>query len=1197
MDIRSKLIDAINQEIIGPGSNPEYIDSKTDEEVLLRYVHGSPKSRYGAGMLYPKDTINPGETDSGEQLVDESDEEELEPETPESLEKQHRKSASKDELDYEEPVGLANQFLPSAMGFTIRFNEKESNSTVSLEIESAYYERVQDDEYPKKYINSKGQVNIVTNKEGEPLLSDYWVRRPIKIEPIRVQLETILDGNKKKDKKVLKKTDEGNDWLSLKIYDRTTPDDKQDGCLTYTFVLVNDYESTTNRSENDKHILYQNKLKLTTGNENLITAYKEREKLSDTEEEKKLNLLYRKKRVFGIGHGTSVNWKSFEVEGKEKVKEISTSVIPTFEMLQIAPTHHVELSMLELSDLGDWNKAIKGLDKLVDRYDDWVDKIEEKIDSKELEDYKIAARTAIEKCRFTKERISRGIKILKNAKEDDNIVKCFRWMNRAMLWQQQRSNANQRKWQRTGKSGNPRYVLEGINGSDNQTFQSLGDFCQTTKFGTWYPFQIAFILMNLESIINPKSDEREIVDLIWFPTGGGKTEAYLGLAAFTIFYRRIQGEEIFDHEPFGGTTVFMRYTLRLLTTQQYERAASLICACDIIRNENVVELGSERISIGLWVGGTSTPNTNADARAQFNKLNGKNHKYEPYNFVVMKCPCCGAQIGKIQGAKIKDPKKVKGLTKEDGKDGEVKFKCENENCEYFESELPLRVIDDYIYENPPTLLLGTVDKFAMIPWKKKAGNLFGFREDGNDKKRIKPPELIIQDELHLISGPLGSMVGMYETMIQTLCNDYGLNDPPFIDEERDYIPPKIVASSATISRAKEQVQALYGTEKLHIFPSQGLEFGNTWFSEEESLNTEDEDGNPRYPGRLYAGILASGYPSAQTAIVRAYSSILQKAKELDDKDSIDYYWTLLGYFNSIRELGGAMSLIHGDIRERLSQIQKRELVKYDNRRNLYDWKIQELTSRISSDKIPEVLKKLEKNYDSTEGTHSNALDVCLATNMVATGVDISRLGLMFIHGQPKTTAEYIQASSRVGRDLPDGPGLVFTLYSPAKPRDKSQYEQFQGYHSRIYSNVEPTSVTPFSVNVRERALHAVLIGLIRHFSNSALTENPSIDADDFQKLTSMAKDIILKRCQIVNPEEKKHTKKLLEKRIEFWQKTGPQHYGDAGNYGIKKNEDYYPLLYANSSEVKMDVKEKSLATPTSMRGVDTESKIEPYSIV
>ena len=322
--------------------------------------------------------------------------------------------------------------------------------------------------------------------------------------------------------------------------------------------------------------------------------------------------------------------------------------------------------------------------------------------------------------------------------------------------------------------------------------------------GKWRPFQLAFVLMNIESIIDAKSKEREIVDLIWFPTGGGKTEAYLGLTAFNIFYRRIKGKKESNWDYYGGTTVLMRYTLRLLTTQQYERAASLICACDLIRLENKMqredqlefgELGEEPISIGLWVGGTSTPNKIEGAIAQLNKL--QRDTKEDYNFVVMKCPCCGTQTGKIDNITTYDRvSKIKGIRKEDGKTGKVYFQCENQYCEYFAMPLPLQVVDESIYRNPPTLLLGTVDKFAMIPWKRESGKLFGFRKDEPiNMHRICPPELIIQDELHLIAGPLGTMVGLYETMVQTLCNDYKKISPPFISIDNEkFIVPKIVAS-------------------------------------------------------------------------------------------------------------------------------------------------------------------------------------------------------------------------------------------------------------------------------------------------------------------------------------------------------------------------------------------------------------------
>lgn len=1178
MDIREELVKAIKEEVVGPAKNPKYKDDATGEEILLKYVHGTPKSRYGAGMLYPKATENIGESDTEENSN--------ELETSENDGKLKSKTAQGkpkgEDLDYEEPVGLANQFLPSAMGFTVRFRKNEQNSKIKLNIKSAYYKKGSDKKQLKR-INKEGKIEVQTNKDGIPIESDYWIRSLLDIEDFEFDVYSLFDEGEKKKVEPLAKSEEGGVWISLNVYDRTL---RNENFITLTFVLVNEIIATGSWAD-DRYILYQNELTLNTDNENLIAPYKERTRASDTGEEKELNLLYRKKRIFGIGHGVSVEWESKTGDSSEieNVSEIKTSVIPTYEMPQIAPTTHINLSMYELSDLGNWEKAKESLKNLVNEYRKWINDISAK--SKELDtSYHEAASNAIDKCNKTLKRIERGVDNLLDAKADSNLVKSFRWMNRAMLWQQQRSSTPQRIWKRLRYKGSIHDELEELQ-SGNQDFDTLKKFYETTFWGNWRPFQIAFVLMNIESVVNPKSDEREIVDLIWFPTGGGKTEAYLGLSALTIFYRRLKGEDEFDHEKYSGTTILMRYTLRLLTTQQYERAASLICACELIRKDNF-ELGDDPISIGLWVGGSSTPNDNAKARSQYTELNN-NRKFRqaPYNFVVMKCPCCAAQFGKISNVNPKDQNKIKGLYKEDGKKGRVLFKCENEKCEFYDIDLPLHVVDEQIYEKAPTLLLGTVDKFAMITWKPEAGKLFGFREKEGKRKRLKPPELIIQDELHLISGPLGSMVGMYETMIQTLCNNYDSTTPPFIDDNIDFIPPKIIASSATISRAKEQIKALYGTDKLHIFPSQGLEFGNTWFSEERDVN-------PTNPGRIYAGILASGYPSAQTAIVRSYSSILQKVKEHEQNaDNIDYYWTLLGYFNSIRELGGAMSLVHGDIRERLSQIQNRELIKFEKRRNLYDWKIQELTSRISSDKIPDTLKDLERTYKIKDGSKSKALDICLATNMVATGVDISRLGLMFIHGQPKTTAEYIQASSRVGRKVPSGPGLIFTLYSPAKPRDKSQYEQFQGYHSRIYSNVEPTSVTPFSVNVRERALHAVIVGLMRHFSPTigGLLNNPDTKTNEFTELKKIVSNLIIERCNKVDSEEYKSTKMLINKRFYKWDNVGYQSYGDAGNFAIKFHEDY-PLMYSSSAEVKKDVSDKSISTPTSMRGIDTESRID-----
>jgi hypothetical protein len=530
---------------------------------------------------------------------------------------------------------------------------------------------------------------------------------------------------------------------------------------------------------------------------------------------------------------------------------------------------------------------------------------------------------------------------------------------------------------------------------------------------------------------------------------------------------------------------------------------------------------------------------------------------------------------------------VTGIVQTDGSIATARtyFSCENSSCEFYNTELPLYVVDEDIFEFCPTLVLGTVDKFAMIPWQPgrssqdlDAGKLFGFRLNGT-KQRISPPELIIQDELHLISGPLGTIVGLYESLILTLCNDYNRRKYPFNADE--FVPPKIVASSATISRASEQVKALYASENLNIFPPQGIKFGDTWFSEEKEPSIDN-------PGRKYIGILAPGYRSGQTSVVRLYSSILQSTKTANYPPKVkDYYWTLLGFFNSIRELGMAASLVYADIREYLTTLQNRKLIPYTERRRLS--LLKELTSRIASSEIPDSLKELEKSYN---GENFSALDVCIATNMIATGVDVSRLGLMLIHGQPKTTAEYIQASSRVGRDA-SGPGLVIMLYSPSKPRDKSQYEHFQSFHNKIYSYVEPTSVTPFSISARERALHSVIIGLIRNFSEGHFTRSPDISNNEreFNSLIDWVRSVIEYRCGIVDPSELENTMALFDRRVAFW-RNGFQEYGDAGNRGIL-NQHWVPLMYSRGSEVTEDIRSGGLSLPsqTSMRGVDEEGRI------
>ncbi len=1170
--MRDQIIEDIIKEVCGPDPHPAYKDAVTGEEILLERVHGSPKLRYGAGMLYPQAT-NIVENDEGN-TSDEENEEPKDGVSENGKDFQSMGSLS-EQSDSDESIGLANEFLPSAMGFTCKL--KICKNKITLNVNSAWYQRSEEGVAEKRIVdNSSGYEDKINTTTGEVVIRRNWVRRPISVNPIELDIESIGSKKGKVFEKILNHTpwDPEQKWLTLQIYNRSRKENLDKGECIITVTIINNVNATGNQTEDDRSILFQNQISLTDIEGGAILSYDERNSANDTEEEEEIRLLYRNKKTYGVGHGCSIQWD----EPDNLVQTLSTTVIPVYELPQVTATELVTLSMFQLSDLGDWELGKDSLQQLIVNYRNWIYDLNESIKTLDSVFFPAAHRN-IHKCKTNLARIEEGVNILLENDIDSDVVKCFRWMNRAMIWQQQRAKTPRREWNKKGNKNNTSYSLESL-ASGSQIHSSLKEFHEDKYSGKWRPFQIAFVLMNIKSIWSQESEERNIVDLIWFPTGGGKTEAYLGLAGFSIFSRRIKGKELMDFDLYGGTSILMRYTLRLLTTQQYERASSLICACELIRKEsqNELELGPDPISIGLWVGGASTPNKRSEANKLFKQLNGENFKFAEYNFIVMKCPCCGAAIGKL-----KEPsqnKKITGVHQTEGNENtaRVYFSCENTNCEFYEKELPLFVVDDDIFEFCPTLVLGTVDKFAMIPWKSESGKLFGFRRNGI-QERITPPELVIQDELHLISGPLGTIVGLYESLVLTLCNNYGRTSPPFFSDK--FIKPKIIASSATISRAGEQVKALYASEKLNIFPPQGVNFGDTWFSKEEPPEVK--------PGRKYIGILAPGYRSGQTSVVRLYSSILQSVLSSDFSPEVkNYYWTLLGFFNSIRELGMAASLVYADIKEYLSTLQNRKLIPYSERRKIN--LLKELTSRISSSEIPDSLKELEKNFD---GKPFSALDICIATNMIATGVDVSRLGLMIIHGQPKTTAEYIQASSRVGRDS-KGPGLVVMLYSPSKPRDKSQYEHFQSFHNKIYSYVEPTSVTPFSINSRERALHSVIIGLVRHFSDDHFINSPDIsnNEEEFENLITWIKKLVGERCMLIDPSEYKNTMDLFDRRVGFW-KFGFQNYGDAMNKGIL-SQGWIPLMYSRNSEVTEEIREGILSLPslTSMRGVDEEGKMD-----
>lgn len=810
------------------------------------------------------------------------------------------------------------------------------------------------------------------------------------------------------------------------------------------------------------------------------------------------SLLYRHSPEYSVGHGCATEWEALE---NQNATLIRTTIIPAYEILQLSPDQNSQNKSMEMKFLAqnDQKEIISKLKEFSQDYSKWINQLEIK---NVPETYRNIATQNINNCIEIADRINSGITILEN---NESVFRAFQLANQAMLTQRARIT-----WIKNNTDKKNTKPIE------NETHR-------------WRAFQLAFFLLCIPGIVDPNHEDRNILDLLWFPTGGGKTEAYLGLTAFTIFLRRLRGS---GKQEASGVTVLMRYTLRLLTIQQFQRASSLILACELLRRTEPLVLGHEPISLGLWVGGNATPNSLKQAKTALNELKTDGETKGGNPFQILHCPWCGEKL---------TPFNYIISTRMD-------IHCPNTQCE-FKTGLPLFLIDDDIYGQRPSLLLGTVDKFARLPWVGESGQIFGRMNN-----KCLPPELIIQDELHLISGSLGTMVGLYETAVDILC-------------EKDGIGPKIIASTATIRRASEQGRNLFN-RGFSQFPPPGLDSRDNFFSRQIS---KDEK-----PGRIYIGIHAQS-KSIKTTLLRTYAVLLQRISEIPIENSFkDPYWTTVAYFNSMRELGGALRLLEDDVRERMKLLSRRRGVK-----QRYLGGARELNSRCSSSEIPELLEILEKSMGQ-----SDSLDVLLATNMISVGVDIDRLGLMVVNGQPKTTSEYIQATSRVGRKYP---GLVITVYNWTRPRDRSHYERFRGYHSSIYSQVEPTSVTPFSNRARDRGLHGVFIALARHLISGLNPEDSAINFSSTSIDVERIIEKIMNRVETLDPDELDETRKELNLIVNRWAELINEN--DKLVYGENPYKDPIPPFLMLPIEKEYLADELVFPTLNSLRDVEGESQI------
>jgi len=884
----------------------------------------------------------------------------------------------------------------------------------------------------------------------------------------------------------------------------------------------------------------------------LLDANRTKSRVDDEQDE--LDHLYRHAKNYGTGHGTSVNWDNTE---GVVVREISSVAVPTFHQEVLDFDYLGSFSMKALGEAST-ESAKEILKPLVEGYSNWIKQEAQKALGSSTDSVETIDRLR-GKAEHIYSRIVKGFNLVTDP-ANEKVFEAFKLANLSMYEQQKNGKREIRKWSRDSQE----FSIPGISEPDKE------------KFGNWRPFQVAFLLAVIPGIVDPSDESREEIDLIFFPTGGGKTEAYLGASAFTILYRRLLGDPSSDF----GVDVLMRYTLRLLTIQQFERSAGLICVLEKLRQDQPDVLGEKPISIGVWLGAATTPNKRADAITLLGKDLESRKEDHANPFILGKCPLCAAEFGweKRQSSGLwRGYKKVPAS----GAKATLRFVCSDEDCFYGDKHnpLPIWITDEDVYEERPSFILGTVDKFAQMAWKPQAKALFNL--DSSGERQGPPPALIIQDELHLISGPLGSMVGLYEPVIEELCTDRRTTPP---------IKPKIVASTATTRKYEKQVGNLYGRQKVMLFPQAINRANETYFS---TIKIDKTTGK-KVLGSLFLGLNPGTYGDSQTSAARV-AAILRQAPNMNpdlQSKEMDFYRTSVWFFNSLRELGMTLTLMQSVTRDMIGGIKKGGRLPVD--KASYPTRIMELTSRIDSTKVSSSLASLAKN-----SWDPKSYDTCLASSIMEVGVDVPRLGLLTIMSQPKTTAQYIQVAGRVGRDAENGPGLIVMLYNTGRARDRSVYERFQPFHETVYAQVEPISVTPFAIEAMNHGLTSAILSLYRMLSPT-LSSSSSVDWSVFD----YAVDVIRSRMASLGIGEQSTSdfeQQIVQLR-DYWSVYAPS----AWEYSFGEEKGNHeaasvPALMRKRREKMSEVHgDNSIMVMTSMRSVDGQTQLQianPYAFL
>jgi len=1037
-DVRRQLIDALRLDLVGP----EPHDEAHAGEVLPQ----APSKWYVTGFLAP--ATAPADSRSDELGDDELDE---------------VNGEGRDDEDVPERAAARRRFFPSSLGLSVLVPAGTAELHAIVDWGDYLHEVA-----PKSGVRSDEALPDEAQQDGEPSDGDLVWRRKARHAEVAVPVaaggtrEVLVDGTER-------------DGLFLVSIGRTVTAQGgvPAGTVSASLFLVNRRRAALSVVRDESYV-FQACLSVTAASPFVARPDASRRD-GDDWDDRVADLQYRDTSEVVVGHNVSA---TAIVDGEGRCRQVRTVWIPEADVLKVEPgaMEGVELSMEVLGEAAsvEVRDLLKGLPEA---YRSWI--AAERLRLPADRAHREVGEALLHRAETVARRIEDGLVAL----EQPDLLLAFQVANRAMA-----AAARQRRAHTEDGSGDP----------------------TSGPAPRWRPFQLAFLLMNVNGVAEPLHPERGIVDLLFFPTGGGKTEAYLGVAAFTLVLRRLRNPGLAS----AGVSVLMRYTLRLLTLDQLSRASTLVCALELERQREPERLGPWPFEVGLWVGQAATPNRmgkkgdhdehTARAKTLAFERNSKD-KRNSSPIPLENCPWCGRKF---------EPHSFRLLPDADAPE-DLRVLCLNRRCAFQASNpLPVVAVDEPIYRRLPAFLIATVDKFASLPWVGHTGALFG-KVERHDARgfygpcdpgrgrpldgQLPPPDLVIQDELHLISGPLGTLVGLYETAIDHLCTR--------TTGERA-VGPKIVASTATVRRADRQIRALFGRSEVEVFPPPGPDRNDSFFAR----TVPAAEKNPR----TYVGLSAPGR-SQKVVLLRAYLALAgaaQKAWEAaggpkSPDNPADPYMTLLGYFNSLRELGGSRRIVEDEVTSRLLLLEQRKRLEeaeglFSNRQLTVPT---ELTSRVSTGAVADTKRRLALAFNEKE-----RVDVALATNMISVGLDITRLGLMVVFGQPKTASEYIQATSRVGRD-DRRPGLVVTLFNIHRPRDRSHYERFEAWHATFYRAVEVTSVTPFSPRALDRALAAVTVALAR-LGHPGMTAPPrALDVLHRRRELDQVADVIARRAE------------------------------------------------------------------------------------